>query len=86
MASEKIIQAKSGWAMLAANVIVYAASCAGLVYSIVLLASADDAGIEAPDFAVPLMIAGFVLLALGVCLLVLGLTGAPLASLSVVTV
>ncbi len=28
----------------------------------------------------------FVLLALGVCLLVLGLTGAPLASLSVVTV
>ena len=66
MASEKIIQAKSGWAMLAANVIVYTASCAGLVYSIVLLASADDAGIEAPDFAVPLMIAGFVLLALGI--------------------
>lgn len=68
MASEKIIQAKSGWAMLAANVIVYAASCAGIAYSIVLLASADDAGIEAPDFAVPLMIAGFVLFALGVVL------------------
>ena len=68
MASEKIIQAKSGWAMLAVNVIVYAASCAGIVYSIVLLASADDASIEAPDFAVPLMIAGFVLLALGVVL------------------
>lgn len=66
MASEKTMHAKSGWAMLAANIIVYAASCAGIVYSIVLLASADDAGVAAPEFAGPLFAVGLVLLALGI--------------------
>lgn len=65
MTSEKLIKAKSGWAMLAITVLVFVASCAGLVWSIVLLASADEAGLEAPAFAGPMMLAGFLLLALG---------------------
>lgn len=65
MTSEKLIKAKSGWAMLAITVLVFVASCAGLVWSIVLLASADEAGLEAPAFAGPLMFVGFLLLALG---------------------
>ena len=65
MTSEKLIKAKSGWAMLAITVLVFAASCAGLVWSIVLLVSADEAGLEAPEFAGPLMFVGFLLLALG---------------------
>ena len=65
MTSEKLIKAKSGWAMLAITVLVFVASCAGLVWSIVLLASADEAGLEAPAFSGPLMLVGFLLLALG---------------------
>ncbi len=65
MTSEKLIKAKSGWAMLAITVLVFVASCAGLVWSIVLLVSADEAGLEAPEFAGPLMFVGFLLLALG---------------------
>lgn len=65
MTSEKLIKAKSGWAMLVITVLVFAASCAGLVWSIMLLATADEAGLEAPAFAGPLMFVGFLLLALG---------------------
>lgn len=65
MTSEKLIKAKSGWAMLVITVLVFAASCAGLVWSIMLLASADEAGLEAPAFAGPQMFVGFLLLALG---------------------
>lgn len=65
MTSEKLIKAKSGWAMLAITVLVFAASCAGLVWSSVLLVSADEAGLEAPAFSGPLMLVGFLLLALG---------------------
>ena len=54
--------------MLAITVLVFVASCAGLVWSIVLLASADEAGLEAPPFAGPMMLVGFLLFALGVIL------------------
>lgn len=65
MTSEKLIKAKSGWAMLVITVLVFAASCAGLVWSIMLLATADDAGLPEPPYAGPMMLAGFLLLALG---------------------
>ena len=67
MTSEKLIKAKSGWAMLVITVLVFAASCAGLVWSIMLLATADDAGLPEPPYAGPMMLAGFLLLALGFC-------------------
>ena len=65
MTSEKLIKAKSGWAMLVITVLVFAASCVGLVWSIMLLATADDAGLPEPPYAGPMMLVGFLLLALG---------------------
>lgn len=65
MTSEKIIKAKSGWPMLAATVLVFVVSCAGIVWSIMLLASADDVGVPEPPYAGPMMLVGFLLLALG---------------------
>lgn len=65
MTSEKIIKARSGWAMLVATVFVFAASCAGIVWSTVLLVTADDAGVPEPPYAGPMMLTGFLLLALG---------------------
>lgn len=53
MTSEKLIKAKSGWAMLVITVLVFAASCVGLVWSIMLLATADDAGLPEPPYAAP---------------------------------
>ena len=51
--------------MLVITVLVFAASCAGLVWSIMLLATADDAGLPEPPYAGPAMLVGFLLLALG---------------------
>lgn len=62
MSTEKTIQAKSGWAMLAVNVLMYVVTAVGLIRSIQLLAMDDIPGLETPAFAGPMALASFVLL------------------------
>ncbi|MDD5799256.1 MAG: SPFH domain-containing protein [Coriobacteriales bacterium] len=62
MSTEKTIQAKSGWAMLAVNVLMYVVTAVGLIRSIQLLAMDNIPGLETPAFAGPMALASFVLL------------------------
>lgn len=66
MTTERVIKAKSGWAMLVINVLAYLATVICFVWSIMMLASADAEGVEAPPIAVPVMIGSFVLLAVAI--------------------
>ncbi|MGI6230582.1 MAG: SPFH domain-containing protein [Tractidigestivibacter sp.] len=62
MTTERVIKAKSGWAMLVVNVLIYLISVFGIVWGIIMLATADSAGIEPPVMANIITIGGFVLL------------------------
>ncbi|WP_130813094.1 SPFH domain-containing protein [Olsenella sp. Marseille-P4559] len=66
MSTEKIIQVKSGWAILAINVLMYIVTCFCMIWSISLLVAADNTKLEAPAFTDPLFAASFVLLFLSV--------------------
>jgi regulator of protease activity HflC (stomatin/prohibitin superfamily) len=66
MSQERVIKAKSGWVMLLVDVLLFAASILGMVWSVAQLVAADDAGVPAPPLAGPLLVASIVLFVLAV--------------------
>lgn len=58
MTTERVIKAKSGWAMLVVNILIYLISVFGIVWGIIMLATADSAGIEPPVMANIITIGG----------------------------
>ena len=62
MTVEKQARAGSGWPMLFVTLVAYAASIWGIVQGIIILATAEDAGVPAPATGPALLVGGIVLL------------------------
>ena len=62
MTAEKTARAASGWPMLFVTLAAYAASIWGMVQGIVILATAEEAGVPAPVTGPVLLVGGIVLL------------------------
>ncbi|MBE5023262.1 SPFH domain-containing protein [Olsenella sp. DSM 107455] len=62
MTVEKQARAGSGWPMLFVTLVAYAASIWGIVQGIIILATAEDAGVPAPVTGPGLLVGGIVLL------------------------
>ena len=62
MTVEKQARAASGWPMLFVNLVVYVAAIWGMVQGIIVLASAEEAGVAAPVTGPVLLVGGIVLL------------------------
>lgn len=62
MTVEKQARATSGWPMLFVTLAAYAASIWGMVQGIIILATAEDAGVPAPVTGPALLVGGIVLL------------------------
>ena len=68
MTVEKQARAASGWPMLFVTLAAYAASIWGIVQGIIILATAEDAGVPAPVTGPVLFVGGIVLLIVAVIL------------------
>ena len=68
MTAEKQARAASGWPMLFVNLVVYAASVWGMVQGIVILATAEEAGVPAPVTGPALLAGGIALLFVAIVL------------------
>ena len=62
MTVEKQARAASGWPMLFVNLVVYVIAIWGMVQGIIILASAEEAGVAAPVTGPVLLVGGIVLL------------------------
>ena len=68
MTVEKQARAGSGWPMLFVTLAAYAASIWGIVQGIIILATAEDAGVPAPATGPALFVGGIVLLIVAIIL------------------
>ena len=62
MTVEKQARAASGWPMLFVTLVAYAAAIWGMIQGIVILATAEEAGVPAPVAGPALLVGGIVLL------------------------
>ena len=68
MTAEKQARAASGWPMLFVTLAAYAVSIWGMVQGIIILATAEDAGVPAPVAGPVLLVGGIVLLIVAIIL------------------
>ena len=68
MTVEKQARAASGWPMLFVTLVAYAAAIWGMIQGIVILATAEEAGVAAPITGPALLVGGIVLLIVAIIL------------------